>query len=39
MVKSCSRGDSDMDGIADEVGAEGLSADGPECMVTPADRS
>ena len=39
-VKSCSRGDSEIEGIAaDEVGAEGLSAEGPECMATPAERS
>ena len=39
-VKSCSRVDSDMEGMAaDEVGAEGLSAEGPVWMATPVECS
>jgi hypothetical protein len=39
-VKSCSRGDSVIEGMAaDEVGAEGLSAEGPEWMATAVERS
>ena len=39
-VKSCSRGDSDIEGMAaDDVGAEGLSAEGPEWMATLVERS
>lgn len=34
IVKSCSRGDSDMEGMAEELGAEPLSADGPEWIAT-----
>ena len=36
-VKSCSRDDSEMGGMAEELAAEILSAEGPECMATPLD--
>lgn len=35
IVKSCSKGDSEIEGIAEDAGAEGLSAEGPECITTP----